>query len=90
MSFRNFQITEEKDPRGLVPVAHPQPHICPVAPERLKGKWYRAMPRTPREIAFVQSLELHTDKFSPSSGHGVLISEAAFNWLAERSALASP
>ena len=84
MSFRTFQLAKEANPVGLVPVPHPQPHICPVEADALKGEWYRAHPRTPKEIAFIQSLDLHIDKFSPAKGDGVLISSAAVKWLRER------
>jgi hypothetical protein len=43
----------------------------------VQGRFYRVSPSTAREIFAIQYLEHQHDKYSPSEGDGVILSEAA-------------
>lgn len=49
----------------------------------LRGTWYRVFPSNGEDVAFLQWLEHHTDKFAPAKGDGIFISQQAFDRLSQ-------
>jgi hypothetical protein len=45
--------------------------------KQLKGVWHRVFPVDGKEISALRMLEHHIDKFAPTSGNGILISDEA-------------
>lgn len=39
----------------------------------LEGRWARVMPRTAKDVLYLQMLEHHRDKFAPYDGDGILV-----------------
>jgi hypothetical protein len=65
---------KEKSPEGVVP----DPDFPgSFKTEKLKGKWFRVIPSTARDVFYLQSLIHRIDKLAPARGGGLLVREGA-------------
>lgn len=63
----------EKSPRVIVPIETPKGEPKLFDNQSLAGAWLRVFPQTGKDVAFLQMLEHHVEKFAPERGRGVII-----------------
>jgi hypothetical protein len=66
----------EKPAVGIIRVNDPGKAV-PYDKMQLSGKWWRVFPVDSREVSALRMLDMHTDKFAPAVGNGLLVSDAA-------------
>ena len=69
----HLNATTEKNPRAIVPDCNERNGDLRFEEDNLSGKWFRVFPSTGDDVRFLQSIELHLDKFAPAVGGGVLL-----------------
>jgi hypothetical protein len=63
---------------GIVKLDEPGKSM-PYDKAHLSGKWWRVFPVNGREVSALRMLDMHTDKFAPAYGNGLLVSDAAIH-----------
>lgn len=63
----------EEEPQGVFPCDNFDSSDPKFFTKALKGTWIRVIPKTAKDVLFLQMLEHHQDKFAPADGDGVLV-----------------
>ena len=73
----------EVNPTVLIREDHPIKNDFSFAHRKLVGVFFRVIPRTAREIFFVQGLPKNYGVFTPESGDGLIISPSCLKGMAK-------
>jgi len=65
---------KEEEPTAMIRVQLPDINDFKFKKVALVGRFYRVVPKTGKEVAFLRCLQKNMDLFVPQSGNGLLVS----------------
>lgn len=69
----HIEAVKEDAPHAVFPCENFDSSDPKFFTKELKGAWVRVIPKTAKDVLYLQMLEHHQDKFAPAEGNGVLV-----------------